>query len=45
MRTEHVIISIILMLFVLLVVIGFLTGIIPGFDEFIGGISDNPWGQ
>jgi type II secretory pathway component PulF len=45
MRTEYVVISIIMMLVVLLVVIGFLTGVIPGFDDFIRNISESPWGQ
>ena len=43
MRIEHVLIGIILMVVVLLVVIGMLTGAIPVLEDFISNMSVEPW--
>ena len=39
------VVGIILMIAVLLLIIGMVTGVIPGFEDFIGNISDNPWAR
>jgi hypothetical protein len=43
MRTEYVIVGIVLMLIILVIIIAMLTGAIPGFEEFIRDFSENPW--
>jgi len=40
MRTEYLIVTIALMVIVLLVVLGMLTGVLPGLDEFIQGLAE-----